>query len=394
MNSRQGVAAAEQFDVCIVGLKCWGYMAQSEDPRYIGGIETDLVTLARMLAKAGKKVALVTYDEGQPKITEVDGVSVFSSFSPNDGLPVVRFIFPRATKLIETIRSIRARNFVQMGAGVETGWTGIACRLARDNRRFIFLTGGDRDCMKNLPAIKRLRERMLYRIGLRLANQVVTQTDTQAGLMLGNFGRESGVLRLPNQLAGDRQARIDKSVSESLSCNGSGKHLRVLWVGRLDRNKRPDRLLELATRYPEYRFDVVGEANTSDSYSIEFKKSAQQMINIHLHGKVSPKKIVEYYQSADLLCCTSEMEGFPATFLEAWSFGVPTISTVDPGGIISKFNVGVSVSSIGELSETLNYDTVQRRHNTWVHNASQLYLREFSPAASLEKFNHLLGAIP
>ena len=46
--------------------------------------------------------------------------------------------------------------------------------------RFVFFTGADRDCMADLPAIPQLRERVLYRLGLRLADRVVTQTTGQS----------------------------------------------------------------------------------------------------------------------------------------------------------------------------------------------------------------------
>lgn len=374
------------FDVCIVGLKCFGLMSRAQSPRYIGGIETDLVTLARALAAAGQRVALIVYDEGQPEVTTIDGVTVIRSFSHDAGLPGLRFLFPRATGLIRSIRQANATAVVQMGAGVETGWSALAVRLFGGGRRFLFLVGGDRDCLASLPGIRYLRERIVYRLGLRMADCVVTQTDKQAEMLEADFGLKSEILRLPNALAGEM-------ADEHPATGGDNARARILWVGRIDRNKRPHWLLDLAAAYPDYQFDVVGEANVAGDYSASFAEKAGSVENMSVHGKVARHEIARFYKAADLLCCTSEFEGFPATFLEAWSFGLPVVSTVDPGGNIEKSDAGCIVSTVDDMRDAIGPRGLGAQGPAWSQNARELYEKEFSPDACLARFNDVLRKV-
>lgn len=41
------------------------------------------------------------------------------------------------------------------------------------------------------------------------------------------------------------------------------------------------------------------------------------------------------------------------TLLEAWSHGIPTVTTVDPGGTIERHRIGEVVASIEGLTETV-----------------------------------------
>lgn len=377
---------APNFDVCIVGLKCWGFMSRAENPRYIGGIETDLVTLARALAGAGQKVALVVYDEGQPGSIDIDGVTVIRSFAHDAGLPGLRFLLPRATGLISAIRKARATTVVQMGAGVETGWSALAVKWFGGGKRFLFMVGGDRDCLASLPGIRHLRERIVYRLGLKKADCIVAQTEQQAAMLKQEFGLESEILRLPNALAGE-------SAGNGFMPGAERTGARILWVGRIDRNKRPDWLLDLARSYPDYHFDVVGEANVAGEYSARFADEARQLANMTVHGKVPRHEIAKFYQRASVMCCTSEFEGFPATFLEAWSFGLPVISTVDPGGHIASSAAGCIVSDVGEMCDAIRPERLASHCTEWSRNARHLYDTTFSPAACLARFNDVLKKV-
>ena len=51
------------------------------------------------------------------------------------------------------------------------------------------------------------------------------------------------------------------------------------------------------------------------------------------------------------MCCTSDFEGFPNTFLEAWSYGVPIVTTFDPDNLIAEKGLGRVGRNVCELAD-------------------------------------------
>ena len=90
----------------------------------------------------------------------------------------------------------------------------------------------------------------------------------------------------------------------------------------MTRQKRPDRLLELARVCPDYHFDLVGPADESE-YARDVLATAPARAEFNVvHGRAEREQTARACtnESACFLC-TSDFEGFPNTFLEAWSHG-------------------------------------------------------------------------
>jgi len=51
---------------------------------------------------------------------------------------------------------------------------------------------------------------------------------------------------------------------------------------------------------------------------------------------------------------TSDVEGFPNTYLRAWIRGLPVVATFDPDGIVSREGLGARVFDTGELAEAVS----------------------------------------
>lgn len=124
----------------------------------------------------------------------------------------------------------------------------------------------------------------------------------------------------------------------------------VAWIAMLRQPKRPDVLIEIVRRLPTMRFVVCGGPSTHrspDGYSERICSALEALPNIECLGQVAPEKALEIVANAAMLLCTSDEEGFPNTFLEAWATGTPVVSVkVDPDGVIEQRRLGAVSGSV------------------------------------------------
>src|SRR5205807_8919507 len=83
---------------------------------------------------------------------------------------------------------------------------------------------------------------------------------------------------------------------------------------------------------------------SSDLYA-EVRREASRRPNLGFHGRLSYHDTNALYARARLLVNTSEVEGFPNTYLQAWINGVPVSSYLDPDGVIGRNGLGAKVES-------------------------------------------------
>src|SRR5437773_6238472 len=105
--------------------------------------------------------------------------------------------------------------------------------------------------------------------------------------------------------------------------------LYVAWVGMLRQPKRPDVLIEIARKAPGTRFVVCGASSTHRSppgYGERIVETLCTLKNVDYIGYVAPEKAHQVMADASILLSTSDEEGFPNTFLQAWSSGTPVVS--------------------------------------------------------------------
>ncbi len=377
-------------DICIIGLKCYDLLAGTPVPRYLGGIEKQLVSLARGLADNGRRVSFITYDHGQPDGVNCNGITLYTAYPPDSGIPGIRFFHPRMTLLWSAMKRANASIYIQMGAGNETGVTALGCRRTkncRGARKFVFLVASDSDCEQELPKLPPVREKMLYKFGLRSASAVFSQTMQQHAMLLKAFGRDSEVIPLPCTWAIPEKDYVPKKFPGPDSVH-------ILWVGRIIEIKRLEWFIDAAECCPNFHFDVVGTPNVDSEYFKALKIRMAGMGNLTMHGRVSDAVLRDLYLRAGLLCCTSIIEGFPTTFLEAWNYGLPVVTTFDPDNIVRKNGIGCVVDSVEHLVATIqNLLSTPERWNTLASASRKFFTKNYTSDALIPRFEEIFSRL-
>jgi len=332
----------KDLNICFIANSAYGAITGGQSG-HIGGVERQTSMMAQWLAERGYKVSIITWDEGQDDGIEIKGVRVFRMCRKDAGIKGLRFFWPKWTSLIAAMKRADADIYYQNCGEYVTGQVALWCR--RHGRKFIYSVASDPDCDDGLPKMHTLRERILYRYGLKAADKIIVQTRRQRDMLYANFKSDSVVIPMPCP---------GPSEDEYAECERERNGLpRVLWIGRICEVKRPDRLLELAKICPDLDFDLVGPVGNSE-YARSIRRRANDIKNVHFHGPVERECVPEFYKKASVMCCTSDFEGFPNTFLEAWSYGLPVVSTFDPDNLIAERGLGKVGKDIIELADGIH----------------------------------------
>jgi glycosyltransferase involved in cell wall biosynthesis len=343
---------SRELSICIVAHNAYGALTGGQG--HIGGVELQTALLARYLVRRGYSVSCIVWDEEEDEGSASFGYRIIRTCLRSAGVPGVRFFFPRWSSLHRAMRDANADIYFHNGAEYVTGQVALFCR--RNRKKFVFSAASDTDCYRDLPALPSFRERSLYRFGLRIASRIIVQTTNQRDSLQSGFGLHATVLSMPCDLSASRRTREPNRRS-------------VIWVGRIVRTKRLEILLDVASRATDIQFHIAGGADDDLAYADSLQKQATSLGNVIWHGPLKQPELFGIYAECDALLCTSCLEGFPNTFLEAWAHGLPIISTFDPDGLIERLQLGSVVATADEalvelramLDDDLRWEAVSQR---------------------------------
>jgi glycosyltransferase involved in cell wall biosynthesis len=113
--------------------------------------------------------------------------------------------------------------------------------------------------------------------------------------------------------------------------------------------------------------------------------------NLDFHGFVPFSEVERFFNAARIVVNTSESEGFPNTFLQAWSRGIPTVSFVDCGARDEQGSVGVIVDTPQALRTTIERLMTDEQERVSRGDASLRYFKTaHSPVSVLPQYEKLI----
>jgi glycosyltransferase involved in cell wall biosynthesis len=321
--------------ICFVGLANLPVLAREYGSHGVGGAELQQTLLAKALAAQGYDVSMVVADYGQPDGAVWDGIKTYKAYRPAAGIPVLRFIHPRWTSLWAAMKRARADIYYTSCAGALLGQVVLFARL--HGAQVVFRIASNSDCDPAALLIRYWRDKRLYRYGLRRADLVLAQTPGQQQALLKNFRRESRVVASMTDTNGRRPSFEERDIS-------------VLWVGNIRALKRPELLLDAARKLPRLQFHIIGGPMPgSESLYEKVRDTASRIPNVRFHGPIPYQEVGDFYERARVFVGTSEIEGFPNTYLQAWARGTPVVAFLDPEQLIARHGMGRAVTSVTQM---------------------------------------------
>jgi glycosyltransferase involved in cell wall biosynthesis len=290
-----------------------------------GGAETQLMLITRALAARGYDICVVAFAVPGLEIPASDhGVGVVLRPTHFGGRGVVGRL-REAAAVWTAVGRIDAGLVVTRCAGFWVGLVGLRSKLS--GRRFVYSSASLLD-FKEGYGLGKWRDRILFRLGVKLADQIVVQTEEQIRLCEQRF---------------DRTPILIKSVSEPEEAT-TGPGEAFLWTGRVEENKRPGDFVGLARSLPEARFWMIApkpkKARDLPLWE-QIESEAATLPNLELSPPVPRPELIELLGRAVAVVSTSKFEGMPNVFLEAWSRGVPALAlSHDPDGVITRHGLG------------------------------------------------------
>ena len=307
------------LSVCILAAQYFG-------DNKIGGFASMSRQLAEGLAMQGIEISVIAPNFGNLEDFQIlNGVKVHT---------YRKFDFARAGRLIKEVDAdiyhsqnpcILSRIAFKMMLDKKHIAT---CRDPRDYREFFneFMNATIKRKLK-IP-INYMMEYSLVKEMVRNADQVYVPANFLKEKTESMFHPKSEIKFLPN----------------IVHCNGYHerdiKNLEVVFIGRLDKRKRPEIVLDLAPKFPEITFNVVGKAEESKRDNSLIEKYSH-IPNVRWHGYINKfeekEKFNQILAGCIALLNSSSREGLPLTFLEAAGMGCAIISTVNPDNFTTRF---------------------------------------------------------
>lgn len=196
----------------------------------------------------------------------------------------------------------------------------------------------------------------LYHRSIRHIKYFVTQNTYQHDTLLHNFGKES---LIQYNIWGHTMDNEEGTPPES----------DAVWVANFRKLKRAEWVTNMAHQMSEFSFVLAGGPTSDKHYYKEMEEESNKLDNVFFLGPRSFAYVNELVGKSRVLLCTSTYEGFPNTFLQAWSKGLPVISTVDPSGLIAEHHLGEVVQSEEELKVALKKMLNDTNYYQYLHQS-------------------------
>ncbi len=306
--------------VCIINLK--GYSLFNNKTSFLfGGAEVQLYLIAKKFSEhTNVEVNIIVVDYGQELLEKFDKIKCWKSFKLKDNILKKIYIFFKVFKKIDS------DVYLQRTLTIFTCFLIFYCKLK--NKKFIYMVAHDNEVNGKHKLYKnKVIKKIILNSLKKLNGDIIVQSEYQKNKL-----KENNIKSI-----------IIKSSYEIKTIFNNDKNY-LLWVGRSKSWKKPQLFIELAKDLPHLNFIIICQEQDK-VLQTEIKEVSKDIKNLEFIDFVSFDDIDKYFSKAKVLVNTSDFEGFPNTFLQAFNNKVPVISlNVNPDNVIDKYSLGFSLN--------------------------------------------------
>ena len=362
--------------VCFISFEAFPVLISSNKRNY-GGAELQFSIISKKLLEKNYEVHFIVKDLGQPKNMVVDQMNIHSvNFKYLGGSKYTLLL--DWFRMFRVLKNIDADYYLIKTPRHLLLLVGIFGKIF--NKKIIFIGQIDYDAnLKLLNKHDKWISILFYRVGLLMANYVIAQNSFQFRGFIYNFRRKT--------------CKISNVISFPASQEVSPKKY-ILWVGNDLPKKHPEIFLELAENLPEYEFQMILSTRITEA-SNRIEMRAKKISNLNFIGYVPFNNIQQYFDSSVLFIGTSEMEGFPNTYLQAWQSKTPVVSLyIDPDNIIVNYNLGLISYTFENLCHDVKKLMIDKTLRNELANNSCKYVNNLhSSDFILNKYDNLFNIL-
>ncbi len=182
-------------------------------------------------------------------------------------------------------------------------------------------------------------DKQMTEYGIRHADYIFGQATYEEDLLRQNYGRTCDLI------VGNWHPQ------PVVSCT-KRPPVKVVWVANIKSLKKPETFIELAARLrtvTEAEFIMVGRPGDA-KYQRRLEAQMQHVRGLTYLGEKSNEEINRLLAESHICVNTSDYEGFPNTFIQAWLHEVPVVSLhVDPDDLLRRQGLGFHSGSFDRL---------------------------------------------
>lgn len=332
----------------------------------VGGAQLQQILIGSELAQRGHEVFFVEYEAEYKRERTIDGISIVTIPRPSGSSP--SRAFSATTSILRVIR--RTDPDVCFRRVLDFGILPLSIACSLSERRFVYNIAHDDELTSNPHMFSEgIKSTSPYlwanRLALSNADAVIAQNDHQR--QLAESVLNTNVYSIPNCYSSDHAEPISWEHSSPI----------IFWAARFQPWKQPKLVAKLASELPEVTFVMAGGPGDETLFNT-LKRRGKEQDNLEVLGHVPFAEIDRYFSAADIFLNTSDAEGFPNTFLQAWAQQTPIVSLqVDPNDILSSNEIGfVADGSFSRLQDKISQLTGDSDEVAELGRAGYEYLRQ------------------